>query len=75
MEVFGSGLAAFRPRHDVVAFHLLVLKVSTADWAHASLSLVCRALFVVVELPQVQLLAPRLAGKEKFIDFIYWVAD
>ena len=62
LKVFGNGPAALRPRHDVVAFHLLVLEMSAADRAYSLLRLVCRPLLVLVELPEIQLLAPDSAS-------------
>ena len=40
LEVLRHGLAAFRPRHDVIALHLPVIKMSMANRTDALLQLV-----------------------------------
>ena len=61
LEVLRHGLAALRPRHDVVALHLPIIEMPVADGADTFLPLVGRALVVVIEHAEVQFLATRAA--------------
>ena len=64
-------MPALAPRLDVVALHLVIFKMLTADGAYSVLLAVCRHFIPFIELPQIEKPAGeriRVAAKQKFVD-------
>ena len=67
LKVLRHGLAAFRPRHDVIALHLPVIEMSVADRTDPLLQFIGRALVVFVKRAEVQFFAARPPRKQKLV--------